>query len=321
MTGVSSFLCDRGVLDTYSTDWCGTGPRRGIFTLKEAVSIKGRLTYIGAMGESITLGEVQETLLIPLYGRALDARKRRSMLSDTKAAELVEAIDYDFAKFRGPSLSGSAMRASIFDGYVRSFLADHPDGTVVDLGCGLSTRFQRVDNGRVRWFDLDVPDTMELRKRFFDDGERYTMITGSIHETDWFDRVRERGAPVFLLSEAVLLYFPAEQVHATLARLASSFPSAGLAFDTGGRSMMNSQDRNPVFKALPARMQWTCDEPRSLEPLGLTLLESRTFGSPQADVARSWPVRFRFGMKAVRYLVPPVAGYRINLFETAAPAS
>ena len=85
------------------------------------------------------------------------------MLGDRRAAELVDTLDYDFAKFRGPSLSGSVLRASIFDGYVRSFLAEHPDGTVVDLGCGLSTRFERLDNGRVRWFDLDVPDTMELR--------------------------------------------------------------------------------------------------------------------------------------------------------------
>jgi hypothetical protein len=136
---------------------------------------------------------------------------------------------------------------------------------------------------------------MQLRKRFFDDSERYTMIAGSIHETDWFDRVRERGGPVFLLTEAVFLYFPGEQVRETPGRLASSFPSTGLAFDTGGRVTMNRQDRNPVFKALPARMQWICDEPRSLESLGLTLLESRTFASPPsrcgAIVARSLSLR------------------------------
>lgn len=272
------------------------------------------------MGETVSLGEVQETLLIPLYGRARDAHRRRSVLSDAKAAELVEAIDYDFEKFRGPSLSGSVLRASIFDSFVRGFLAEHPDGTVVDLGCGLSTRFERLDNGKVRWFDLDVPDTMDLRRRFFSDTDRYTTIAGSIFDTEWFEQVRAPGRPVLLLSEAVLLYFPDEQVRATLSRWVDEFPDTPVAFDTGGTFMMNSQDRNPVFRAVPARMQWTCDDPKDLESLGMALLGSHTFDAPPAEVGRSWPLSLRFGPKILRRMKPSaVSSYRINLFRTAAP--
>ncbi|WP_244467087.1 class I SAM-dependent methyltransferase [Nocardia vulneris] len=263
----------------------------------------------------VSLGEVQETLLIPLYGRAIDARQRRSVLQDRKAIELVESIDYDFAKFRGPSLAGSVLRASIFDEYVRGFLREHPEGTVVDLGCGLSTRFDRLDNGRLRWFDLDVADTMALRRTFFDDGERYTMIAGSIFDTDWYAQVTERSGPVFLLSEAVLLYFPDEQVRTTLKRFAETFPASPLAFDTGGTMMMNSQDRNPVFKAVPARMKWICDDPADLEQCGLRLRESRTFATPQPAVARTWPARYRYGLKVFGWTTP-VKTYRLNLFET-----
>ncbi|GAA4394158.1 class I SAM-dependent methyltransferase [Tsukamurella soli] len=269
------------------------------------------------MGERIELGEVQETLLIPLYGRAIDAEAGSSVLRDTKAIDLVDAIDYEFTKFKGPSLSGSVLRASIFDGYVRDFLCEHPDGTVVDLGCGLSTRFDRLDNGRVRWFDLDVPDTMALRRRFFADSDRYTMIAGSLFDTDWGPTVAERPGPIFLLSEAVLLYFPDAQVREVLRRLVKQFPGSPLAFDTGGRLMMGSQDRKPVFKALPARMQWVCDDPRSLEPLGLTLRECRTFAQPQTSVARSWPARYRLLMGLLGW-APPVRTYKLNLFTTAA---
>ncbi|WP_040832860.1 class I SAM-dependent methyltransferase [Nocardia brevicatena] len=270
------------------------------------------------MGETISLGQVQETLLIPLYGRALDARRGHSALGDTKAVELVDAIDYDFGKFRGPSLAGSVLRASIFDGYVRAFLADHPEATVVDIGCGLSTRFHRLDNGRLRWFDLDMPDTIALRRRFFDDGERYTMIAGSIFESDWFARIAEHPGPYFLLSEAVLLYFPVEEVHAAVRQLASAFGGGRFAVDTGGAAMMRTQDRNPVFQAVQARMQWTCDDPRSLEQCGLRLLESRDFASPQQAVARTWPMRYRLGPKILRLLVPPpITTYKVNLFEIA----
>ncbi|MEV6559537.1 class I SAM-dependent methyltransferase [Nocardia sp. NPDC051756] len=268
------------------------------------------------MAETVALGEVQETLLIPLYGRARDARQRRSVLSDRKAIELVDSIDYDFDKFRGPSLAGSVLRASIFDEYVRGFLREHPEGTVVDLGCGLSTRFDRLDNGRLRWFDLDVEDTMALRRKFFDDSDRYTMIAGSLFDTDWYAQVAERSGPIFILSEAVMLYFPADQVHETLTRIAATFPASPFAFDTGGAIMMNNQDSNPVFKAVPARMKWICDDPATLDQYGLRMRESRTFANPQPAVAGTWPARYRYGLKVIGW-TPPVRTYKLNLFTTA----
>lgn len=267
------------------------------------------------MDGDVALGEIQETLLIPLYGRALDAQHSRSILGDRQAIDLVSRIPYDFTKFRGASLPGSVMRASIFDEYIRDFLRRHPDGTVVDLGCGLSTRFDRLDNGTVRWFDLDVPDTMALRSRFFEDSSRYTMLTGSMFDSDWHAPVRERGGPIMLLSEAVMLYFPEAAVHAELKRVATAFPNSPFAFDTGGSLMMNSQDRNPVFRAVSARMQWVCDDPKTLEAHGLRLVESRTFGSPQPAAARTWPAKYRLGLKAIARFTP-ISNYRMNLFMT-----
>ncbi|WP_054811897.1 class I SAM-dependent methyltransferase [Nocardia arizonensis] len=267
------------------------------------------------MGEQVALGEVQETLLIPLYGRARDAAGRASILGDRRAIELVEAIDYDFGKFRGPALWGVVLRTSIFDEYVRGFLRRHPYGTVVDLGCGLSTRFDRLDNGSVRWFDLDVDDTMVLRRKFFADSDRYTMITGSLFDTEWHARVTQRPGPVFLVSEAVLLYFPAVRVQSWLREVATAFPATGLALDTGGRAMMNHQDRNPVLKTVSARMKWTCDNPADLERFGVRLIESRTFASPQPAVARTWPARYRYLLKGFGW-ASPVSTYKINLFTT-----
>jgi O-methyltransferase involved in polyketide biosynthesis len=272
------------------------------------------------MGESVELGAVQETLLIPLYGRALDAQSPRSVLEDRRAAEFVEALDYDFAKFSGPSLFGSVLRAAIFDGYVDEFLQQHPAGTVVDIGCGLSTRFHRLDNGTVRWFDIDLDDTMTLRRRFFTDTDRYTMITASIFDTDWYDTVRpDPDTPVLLISEAVLLYFPEAEVHTVLTRLARTFSGCQIAFDTGGPTMMNNQNRNPVFKAVTARMKWTCAHPKKLETLGLRLGQSRTFASPQPKVARRWPAKYRYGLKLLGW-VPLISTYKINLYDTTPAA-
>ncbi|WP_203665178.1 hypothetical protein [Streptomyces parvus] len=41
------------------------------------------------------LGTVQETLLIPLYARAVENRKEQALLRDARAEEIVASIDYD----------------------------------------------------------------------------------------------------------------------------------------------------------------------------------------------------------------------------------
>ncbi|MFT4226514.1 class I SAM-dependent methyltransferase [Micropruina sp.] len=266
------------------------------------------------------LGEVQETLLIPLYGRAKDAAARRSVLGDERAREMVASIDYDFARFRGGSLPGSVLRTSIFDGWVRDFLAEHPDGTVVEIGCGLNTRFERVDNGTVRWFDMDLPDVVELRRRFLDDDARRTTLAGSAFDLDWMDPVAAPSGPWLFVAEAMFLYFSAEQVHQAIDQLAQRFPGSLLAFDTGGRTMMKSQRHNGAMKRVDATMQWICDDPGELSAWGLQLLDTRTFGSPQPRVAATWPARYRYGMRALTRVLPATRAYRMNLFRMSSPA-
>ncbi|MGC5534059.1 class I SAM-dependent methyltransferase [Streptomyces sp. SR-10] len=126
------------------------------------------------------LGRVQETRLIPLYARAVENRKEHALLRDTRAEEIVAAIDYDFGRFDElPSLTGSLLRTRLFDRWVAKFLSAHPGGTVVELGTGLNTRYERVDNGSARWFELDLPDVIGLREKFLTDSPRRTMIAAS----------------------------------------------------------------------------------------------------------------------------------------------
>ncbi len=266
------------------------------------------------------LGEIQETLLIPLYGRACDAASRRPVLGDRRARELVDAIDYDFTRFGGPSLSGSVFRSSIFDGWAARFLREHPAGTVVELGTGLNTRFDRLDNGQVHWVDLDLPDVIALRRQFFDDTDRCRMIAGSVLATDWFDTVAASPPPYLFLSEAVLIYLSADEVGRTLTRLSQRFPGALIAFDTAGEKMVSGQDRNRSLAQVNARLQWVCDNPRDLEQRGLELLDTRTLAAPQPEIAKTWPPQRRYLMPVLARLAPAMVNtYKFNLFRAAPP--
>ncbi|MGB3334921.1 MAG: class I SAM-dependent methyltransferase [Mycobacterium sp.] len=266
------------------------------------------------------LGEVQETLLIPLYGRARDNAKRHPILHDARAAELVNDLDYDFTRFRGGSLPGSVLRTAIFDVWVRQFLRDHPAGTIIEIGTGLNTRFERVDNGSLRWFDLDLPDTIKLRRRYFADTDRRTMLAGSVLDTDWFDAVAGAPGPYLFVAEAVLLYFPEDQTRGALGNLARRFPGSQLIVDTGGRTMIENQHRNGAMRAVTARMKWVCDDPRELNTWGMELQESLTMASPQPELAASLPWRYRYGLPALARILPKVVNsYRFNLFRLGNP--
>jgi O-methyltransferase involved in polyketide biosynthesis len=265
---------------------------------------------------SVDLGEVQETLLIPLYGRAVETRKPRGLLRDPKAVEMVEAIAYDFRKFDGArSLFGTVVRTAVFDLWVRSFLDAHPAGTVVEIGCGLNTRLERVDNGLLQWIDLDLPDSIALRRRFFVETDRRRVLAASVLDDDWVDAVRACPGPYFFAIEGVLIYLDEAQVRSALGSIARHFRGARVAFDTGGQRMIDEQHKHDVLKKMDARLAWACDDPRAIERwgLGLRLLESRSYAELPAPLRPRLPFFYRYVIPLL--LRKQVAHYKLNLFE------
>lgn len=268
---------------------------------------------------SVQLGDVQETLLATLYARAVETGKKRGLLRDETAARMVARIDYDFTRFgRSPMLLGSVLRTLILDEWVREFLDANPGGTVVEIGAGLNTRFERLDNGRVHWVDLDLPDAMALRRRFFTECDRRKLVGASVLEEDWPDAVRALPGPYFFVAEGVLLYFPPAQVRLALAGLARHFPGAGLAFDTAGRWLVDNQDA-PVFeKNVTASFRWSCDDPTVIGEWGLGLRhrDSRTLLQLPKRLARSLPPQTRATLGVVRAALRSRArGYQVSLFD------
>jgi O-methyltransferase involved in polyketide biosynthesis len=259
-------------------------------------------------------GSVQQTLFFPLLARARETESKRPLLRDPKAVELVRTIDFDPAAFQSPMRFLVVIRTMILDWWVRQFLADHPHGTVVELGTGLNTRFERTDNGSAHWIDLDLPDTIGLRRRFFADTDRRRMLAASLLDEDWLPEVEQLPGPYFFVSDGVLVYLREEEVTGTLARIAARFPDSRLAFDTYPRATFKWEHKMAAKRGL-ALWQWPCDDPRTLERLGLRLLESATVTRPPAEVRATLPARFR-------YLLPlanPVLGhgFTLSLFRAA----
>ncbi len=239
------------------------------------------------------LGEVQQTLYLTLLARAAETTSRRPLLRDQKAVEMVAAIDPDRKRFGGGGSSFTVLRTAIYDHWVTGFLAAHPDGTVVELGSGLNTRFERVDNGRVTWFDVDLPDTVALRGRFFTDTDRRHTIAASVLDEPWLDTVAATGGPYLFVSEGVLVYLPGDEVERVLGRIVARFPGARVAIDTYTAAMTRRQHQMAARRDL-ARWQWSCDDPTTLEHLGLRVRETASYRNPPAAMRRAgMPLRYR----------------------------
>ncbi|MFI1920053.1 class I SAM-dependent methyltransferase [Nocardia sp. NPDC020380] len=264
----------------------------------------------------LTLTPVQETLVIPLHGRAVESRKPHGLLRDEQAVRIVDSIDYDFSKFDGPSILITALRACVFDAWTREFLTAHPGGTVVELGAGLSSRFDRLDNGSCHWFDLDLPEVIELRGRFFTDTERRRMITASILDAEWLDEIAESPGPYLFIAEGVLPYFEETEARKVLTTMVERFPGSLITFDTCGSKAVAAQDRLAAISAMRARMRWACDTPGVLEDIGLTLHESRNLAHTQPAIRRTLPRGQQLGLRMSALLnAKDFANYRMNLFQ------
>jgi O-methyltransferase involved in polyketide biosynthesis len=244
--------------------------------------------------QSADLGDVQQTLFIPLAARAAETRRRHPALRDPKAIEILEAIDVDALYAAHPGGFVTNVRTLMFDWWVRQFLAEHPGGTVVELGTGLNTRFERVEDGRCHWIDLDLPDTIEVRRRFFADTGRRQMVAASVLDDTWHEAVAACPPPYFFVSDGVLVYLEEDKVKSALTRIASRFGGSLLAFDTYGRRTYEQQHTLAARRGMAARWAWWCDDPRSLEGLGLSVLDSRPITRPQAGLRRELPARYRW---------------------------
>ncbi|MHA6805153.1 class I SAM-dependent methyltransferase [Salinifilum ghardaiensis] len=198
------------------------------------------------------------TLLVTLYMRARDARSPRPILGDRYAADVMGRIDYDFHRLR--LAAGDAplvcTRARCLDTWTARFLAEHPRGQVLHLGCGLDSRPLRVaPPAAVRWVDVDYPDVIDLRERLYDLPPPVELVPSSVTDPGWWDRVAS-DRPTLLIAEGLLMYLHPHEVHALLDRAVSALPSGRLAFDTVAPWTARAAGLTKYFLPQDIRFSW-----------------------------------------------------------------
>ena len=185
---------------------------------------------------------VAETLLIPLYMRAKESRRKDAILRDLQAEQLVESIEYDYSKFDGAKLSaiGCVVRGLYFDNAIRRFIATRKNPIVVNVGCGLDTRYQRIEeHDKAIFYEMDLPEVIDLRRDLLPEPAGDHYIAGSLLETQWMDDLRKKHpeGEFVIVIEGVLMYFYEKQVKTFLHHVAERFGGGELWFDVCGTMM------------------------------------------------------------------------------------
>jgi len=219
-----------------------------------------------AGGVAPALADVSETMLWALHNRATEAKRRDGVLVDPESARIHEMIDYAFTRHFGEPAGSLAARAAAIDQTLRLWLELHPEGIVVSLGEGLETQRQRVDNGRMRWLTVDLPDAIRLRERFLTPTDRFRHFAGSALEPGWMDAVDARSG-IFVIAQGLLMYLEPEQVRHLFTSIADRFAGAEIVFDAVPRWFSHltllGLNQTPHYR-LPA-MPWGIDRDE-LEP-------------------------------------------------------
>jgi len=181
------------------------------------------------------LGTVQETLLLPLIGRAEVSRQYTKLFVDRKAEEVIEQVDFDKRRARRnmgqAGMLGMAVRALKMDQAIRQFVYQHPHATILNIGAGLDTAFWRVDNGLIRWFDLDLPDSIQLRSQLLPEGGRNRFIAKSMFDYSWIDDLGDISKGLFIQIPGVLPYLEKEAVIDFFEYVAPRLTGAEVIFD------------------------------------------------------------------------------------------
>ncbi len=236
--------------------------------------------------------------MIPLYAKAIESQQPEPLFVDPKAETILSQLEYDFNSLKVPrkTVIMVCLRAKKIDADTRLFLDKHPAGMVLHLGCGLDSRCLRINPGKVEWYDLDLPEVIELRQKFYSETECYHMIPAGVTDLSWIDQIAAQDRPTLVIGEGLFMYLTPEEVQALILKLQRTFPYCELVFDAYSRLTAKQAVNHPSIRKTGARIFWGIDDAAALEQWAPGIrLQAEWYFTQSPDIKKlSWRYRLAF---------------------------
>lgn len=215
---------------------------------------------------------VAQTLFIPLYMKAKQSLEKNSFFSDPIACEIITKLDYDFSFLDKSVMSfvGCAIRAGYFDKKTAAFISKNKNCVVVNIGCGLDARYQRVNNiveNEVPFYNLDLPEVINLREKLIPPKNNETSIPCSLFETQWMDQLSTQHptSKFIFVAEGVFMYFDIKEVREVISNITDRFQGCEILFDGTSTWMKNNSNKHDLIKYTGTTFKLALDDPKDLK--------------------------------------------------------
>ena len=231
------------------------------------------------------MNSVNKTLYIPLYGKAYVSR-RGLFLNDPKAEEIWAAEGFPL---KGKSKSKwlafyMGIRSAVFDDWTRQQMKDHPEAVVLHLGCGMDSRCLRVGTGNHNWYDVDFPEVIAERMRYYTESGHYRMLPGDARERNWLDAIPEAKTAIVIM-EGISMYLTDEERRAVMENLGGRFEKVALLVDCYSElAAKMSKYKNPI-NDVGVTQVYGMDEPNLLEQGDFAFVQEHAI-TPQSYIDR-----------------------------------
>lgn len=223
------------------------------------------------MTEKVDLSAVSETMLVPLYARAIESKKENQEFIDKTAIHVMDNLDYDFKKRFKQSTNklnfwGCSARTVILDREAKSFIDKNPDCTVINIACGLDDRFTRVDNGQIQWYNIDFQEVMNLREKLIKTNPRVKNIASSAMDFKWIDQIDDKEN-VLIIAEGFLMYLDEDEVKELFDKISESFTNTELLIELMAEWMVKNQKVHDTTRTTGAVFKWGVKDGKDFERL------------------------------------------------------
>jgi O-methyltransferase involved in polyketide biosynthesis len=211
------------------------------------------------------INQVSETLYIPLLAKAKESQQLNPIVIDLKAMEIISELDpkFDTSKFDGGEIAdlGIISRTEILDNEIRKLLKSNKHLSIINIGAGLDTRVSRIKDENISWYDIDLPEVIDLRKKYFSEYEQIKFIPKSVLDPSWTEDIQINPAEfTVIIAEGLLMYFPENKVKQIMSIIGKKFSGSHMYFD-----VVHSYF---VGKGISSKFLWGIDKAKDIEKMG-----------------------------------------------------
>lgn len=218
--------------------------------------------------EKISVSGVPETMLQTMYARAKESEKEHPYIYDKAAVEIVSRLDYDFSNADKDIMmsSGVIARTILLDGMVEEFLSSHPGTIVVNIACGMDTRCYHVEGQYKYWYNIDLPETIEIRNRFLKEDGPVFQIAKSATDASYTEEICYHDEQVLVVVEGLTMYLQEEDVKQIFHIVYEKFEKATVFVETMS-PFVSAHVKEKSIQGSQAKFTWGVKNGKELQKL------------------------------------------------------